>query len=277
EEYDKVFNHLDMLHAPLEGKSHVALDLGSTRVSPISFVAANRAYWSYCGCLTCACFAVFKQQTKPQLLGFLVKTATVATRYCCGFDLHQGFYLETFQLPVCDKGRKSKQLALSYGGVKVDIIQLVSELYGDFVSLCASRPISLARHPTIVFFFLLKAVYNKEEEKELKTTKLLFALWELLLPVVTHVMFKGDRCHAFSRVSTRGLLFWELLKAKVKKNISATSILYAANEYLMLPVLLMLLREAYDKVFNHLDMLHAPLEGKVLILTTAKSLLLLLV
>ncbi|GJZ92620.1 hypothetical protein Tco_0664685 [Tanacetum coccineum] len=33
--------------------------------------------------------------------------------------------------------------------------------------------------------------------------------------------------------------------------------------------------EAYDKVFNHLDMLHAPLEGKVLILTTAKSLLLL--
>ncbi|GJY67248.1 putative ribonuclease H-like domain-containing protein [Tanacetum coccineum] len=29
--------------------------------------------------------------------------------------------------------------------------------------------------------------------------------------------------------------------------------------------------EAYDKVFNHLDMLHAPLEGKVLILTTAKS------
>ncbi|GKB81934.1 hypothetical protein Tco_0948829 [Tanacetum coccineum] len=35
-------------------------------------------------------------------------------------------------------------------------------------------------------------------------------------------------------------------------------------------------REAYDKVFNHLDMLHAPLEGKVLILTT-KSLLLLLV
>ncbi|GJV66498.1 putative ribonuclease H-like domain-containing protein [Tanacetum coccineum] len=35
--------------------------------------------------------------------------------------------------------------------------------------------------------------------------------------------------------------------------------------------------EAYDKVFNHLDMLHAPLEGKVLILTTAKSLLLLLV
>ncbi|GJY36144.1 hypothetical protein Tco_0421522 [Tanacetum coccineum] len=35
-------------------------------------------------------------------------------------------------------------------------------------------------------------------------------------------------------------------------------------------------REAFDKVFNHLDMLHAPLEGKVLILTTAKSLLLLL-
>ncbi|GKD21471.1 hypothetical protein Tco_1223174, partial [Tanacetum coccineum] len=35
--------------------------------------------------------------------------------------------------------------------------------------------------------------------------------------------------------------------------------------------------EAYDKVFNHLDMLHAPLEGKVLILTTAKSFLLLLV
>ncbi|GJX68063.1 hypothetical protein Tco_0303790 [Tanacetum coccineum] len=35
--------------------------------------------------------------------------------------------------------------------------------------------------------------------------------------------------------------------------------------------------EAYDKVFNHLDMIHAPLEGKVLILTTAKSLLLLLV
>ncbi|GJZ36168.1 hypothetical protein Tco_0581985 [Tanacetum coccineum] len=35
--------------------------------------------------------------------------------------------------------------------------------------------------------------------------------------------------------------------------------------------------EAYDKVFNHLDMFHAPLEGKVLILTTAKSLLLLLV
>ncbi|GJZ53013.1 hypothetical protein Tco_0607898 [Tanacetum coccineum] len=34
--------------------------------------------------------------------------------------------------------------------------------------------------------------------------------------------------------------------------------------------------KAYDKVFNHLDMLHAPLEGKVLILTT-KSLLLLLV
>ncbi|GJW17676.1 hypothetical protein Tco_0025112 [Tanacetum coccineum] len=29
-------------------------------------------------------------------------------------------------------------------------------------------------------------------------------------------------------------------------------------------------REAYDKVFNHLDMLHAPLEGKVLILTIAK-------
>ncbi|GJZ48883.1 ribonuclease H-like domain-containing protein [Tanacetum coccineum] len=29
--------------------------------------------------------------------------------------------------------------------------------------------------------------------------------------------------------------------------------------------------EAYDKVFNHLDMLHAPLEGKVLILTTAKG------
>ncbi|GKC55478.1 hypothetical protein Tco_1078223 [Tanacetum coccineum] len=28
--------------------------------------------------------------------------------------------------------------------------------------------------------------------------------------------------------------------------------------------------EAYDKVFNHLDMLHAPLEGNVLILTTAK-------
>ncbi|GJY89040.1 hypothetical protein Tco_0503668 [Tanacetum coccineum] len=35
--------------------------------------------------------------------------------------------------------------------------------------------------------------------------------------------------------------------------------------------------EAYDKVFNHLDMLHAPLEGKVMIITTAKSLLLLLV
>ncbi|GJZ15847.1 hypothetical protein Tco_0551524 [Tanacetum coccineum] len=35
--------------------------------------------------------------------------------------------------------------------------------------------------------------------------------------------------------------------------------------------------EEYDKVFNHLDMLHAPLEKKVLILTTAKSLLLLLV
>ncbi|GKC43277.1 hypothetical protein Tco_1060999 [Tanacetum coccineum] len=35
-----------------------------------------------------------------------------------------------------------------------------------------------------------------------------------------------------------------------------------------------ILREAYDKVFNHL---HAPLEKKVLILTTAKSLLLLLV
>ncbi|GJR14790.1 hypothetical protein Tco_0797442 [Tanacetum coccineum] len=35
--------------------------------------------------------------------------------------------------------------------------------------------------------------------------------------------------------------------------------------------------EAYDKVFNHLDMLHATLESKVLILTTAKSLLLLLV
>ncbi|GJR50702.1 hypothetical protein Tco_1401223 [Tanacetum coccineum] len=34
--------------------------------------------------------------------------------------------------------------------------------------------------------------------------------------------------------------------------------------------------EAYDKVFNHLDMLHAPLEGKVLILTTAMSLLLLI-
>ncbi|GKC64305.1 hypothetical protein Tco_1096903, partial [Tanacetum coccineum] len=29
--------------------------------------------------------------------------------------------------------------------------------------------------------------------------------------------------------------------------------------------------EAYDKVFNHLDMLHAPLEGKVLILTTANQ------
>ncbi|GJV92780.1 hypothetical protein Tco_1540593 [Tanacetum coccineum] len=28
--------------------------------------------------------------------------------------------------------------------------------------------------------------------------------------------------------------------------------------------------EAYDKVFNHLDMLHAPLKGKVLIITTAK-------
>ncbi|GJV12152.1 retrotransposon protein, putative, ty1-copia subclass [Tanacetum coccineum] len=35
--------------------------------------------------------------------------------------------------------------------------------------------------------------------------------------------------------------------------------------------------EAYDKVFNHLDMLHAPIEEEVLILTIAKSLLLLLV
>ncbi|GKA99607.1 hypothetical protein Tco_0827601 [Tanacetum coccineum] len=35
--------------------------------------------------------------------------------------------------------------------------------------------------------------------------------------------------------------------------------------------------EAYDKVFNYLDMLHAPLEEKVLIITNAKSLLLLLV
>ncbi|GJX67411.1 hypothetical protein Tco_0303138 [Tanacetum coccineum] len=33
--------------------------------------------------------------------------------------------------------------------------------------------------------------------------------------------------------------------------------------------------EEYDIVFNHLDMLHAPLEGKVLIFTTTKSLLLL--
>ncbi|GJZ17235.1 retrovirus-related pol polyprotein from transposon TNT 1-94 [Tanacetum coccineum] len=43
-----------------------------------------------------------------------------------------------------------------------------------------------------------------------------------------------------------------------------------ADVRLVLPVKAASTWEAYDKVFNHLDMLHAPLKGKVLILTTAK-------
>ncbi|GJQ98696.1 uncharacterized mitochondrial protein-like protein [Tanacetum coccineum] len=46
--------------------------------------------------------------------------------------------------------------------------------------------------------------------------------------------------------------------------VTAVVELNAANATLILPVYLVLprIREAYDKVFNHLDMLHAPLEGK---------------
>ncbi|GKC79462.1 hypothetical protein Tco_1130236 [Tanacetum coccineum] len=92
----------------------------------------------------------------------------------------------------------------------------------------------------------------------------------------THTLeLKSHTCYEHETVES--FTCWNMHSAKTTEE-SAVLLFMDGSTVLMVDSItfgqeminILVSREAYDKVFNHLDMLHAPLVGKVLILTTAK-------
>ncbi|GKD73098.1 reverse transcriptase domain-containing protein [Tanacetum coccineum] len=178
---------------------------------------------------------------------------------------------------------KEEQLEVQFSGEEANGSHLdMHVLHNEYINNKLGKQIDYA-------FFLKEFPLLQHIQLKIKsTTRYKEYLSNLLAYLVSFI----ERAHSLQDVER---LFLKCYQLKLSVHVSVAQIVYDArflnsivvvahNHYIEPTELeiqemvnILVSGEAYDKVFNHLGMLHAPLEGKVLILTTAKSLLLLLV
>ncbi|GJY96128.1 putative reverse transcriptase domain-containing protein [Tanacetum coccineum] len=315
EAYDKVFNNLDMLHAPLKGKVvnefldvfpedflgipperqvkfRIDLILGATRIAKTpyrlasskmkelmsqlqelldkGFICPSSSLWGALILLVknkdgsmrmCIDYHELNRVTVKNVHPLLrindVFDQLQGAKWFSKIDLHLGYH----QTRVREKDILKPAFRTRYGHYEFVVMPFgLTNAPAIFINKEAAGYSRFRRHKQVLDRRVLKGLAFKCCEHiesgrayEFISSKAIFGIsQQVITGIILYYSFDVE-------VEFHGNHYKEPTELEIQEMVN-----------------ILVSGEAYDKVFNHLDTLHAPLEGKVFI-TTAKSLLLLLV